>query len=109
MIEADVVTGLTKVVPGPTYVLRLSEAEEIQKYIDEQIEAIKKEEAAYNKGLKEGQTGGLLGFDNPALITHSEESYPHNTGAIVATIIGCVLLVAFSILFFIRRRRLRKY
>ena len=46
MIEADVVTGLTKVVPGPTYVLRLSEAEEIQKYIDEQIEAIKKEEAA---------------------------------------------------------------
>ena len=46
MIEADVATGLTKVVPGPTYVLRLSEAKQIQKDIDEQIEAIKKAEAA---------------------------------------------------------------
>ena len=40
MIEADVVTGITKVVPGPVYVLRQSEADEIQKDIDAQVVAI---------------------------------------------------------------------
>ena len=46
MIEADVVTGLTKVVPGPVYILRQSEANQIQKDIDAQIEYIKVEQAA---------------------------------------------------------------
>ena len=40
-------TGLEKVKPGNTYVLRKSEAVQIQKDIDEQVEYIKKEQAAY--------------------------------------------------------------
>ena len=43
MIEADFVTGISKVVPGPVYVLREAEAEKIQKDIDAQVEAIKNE------------------------------------------------------------------
>ena len=34
IIEADIVTGLEKIVSGPIYVLRQSEANEIQKEID---------------------------------------------------------------------------
>ena len=46
MIEADIQTGLEKVKPGNTYILRKSEADQIQKDIDAQVEAIKKEKAA---------------------------------------------------------------
>ena len=47
MIEADVMTGLEKVKPGNTYVLRKTEADQIQKDVDEQVISIKKEQAAY--------------------------------------------------------------
>ena len=46
VIEADVLTGISKVVPGPVYVLRQSEADQIQKDIDAQVVAIKAEQAA---------------------------------------------------------------
>ena len=46
MIEADVMTGIEKVKPGNTYILRKSAAERIQKEIDQQVEDIKKEQAA---------------------------------------------------------------
>lgn len=40
VIEADVITGVAKVVPGPVYVLRQEEADQIQKDIDAQVVAI---------------------------------------------------------------------
>ena len=46
VIEADVITGVAKVVPGPVYVLRQEEANQIQKDIDAQVVAIKAEQAA---------------------------------------------------------------
>ena len=46
VIEADVTTGIEMVKPGNTYVLRKSEAIVLQAAIDEQVENIKKEQAA---------------------------------------------------------------
>ena len=93
VIEADVITGVAKVVPGPVYVLRQEEADQIQKDIDAQVVAIKAEQAAYNLAYKQAEADGLGGND-PAVKDHEGNDEPENAGAIITLVFGLFMLIA---------------
>ena len=107
VIEADVLTGISKVVPGPVYVLRQSEADQIQKDIDAQVVAIKAEQAAYNLAYTKAKEEGL-GSDDPAVKDHEGNDEPENAGAIIALVFGLFLLIAVILVMVFKCRMQKK-
>ena len=119
-------TGLEKVKPGNTYVLRKSEAVQIQKVIDEEVESIKKEQAAVKEAgekAKEDYSNRLtlkqkelnlkiaagIEVDLEQFQGHINEDDGRNTGGIVAGVIGGLILIALTVFLMCKAIRMQRF
>ena len=124
VIEADIVTGIEKVSPTNTYVLRPAEATQIRADIAAQVASIKSEQAAAEKAANEARAAYAAslvladkvyaekvasGLYDEFFQGHINEDEDKNTGGVVASIIGGLLLIALTIFLMCKAIRMRRF